>query len=400
MPLRPPAGFISAFYDPLNNPNAPTIGTATGGDASASVAFTPPANVGGSAISLYGARSTPENITATAASSPISVTGLTNGTAYTFAVWATNTYGPSAFSGASNSVTPVAPPIGLFGGGNSGTRTNVINQIIITTTGNATDFGDLTVARTEPGACASSVRGVWAGGETNTHTNIIDYVTIASAGNATDFGDLLTTRYALSGCSNDTRGIFSGGYGASDVNNIEYITIASTGDATDFGDLLSTYYGTANCASPTRGIIAGGESNNASPPGASNVIQYITIASTGNALDFGDLAQTTGVTTGCSSATRGLILGGANSGAPVNVISYITIASLGNATDFGDLLAAQRDAAACSSSIRGVYGGGSGPSNVIQYVTIATTGNATDFGDLQAATSRLAACSNAHGGLS
>jgi hypothetical protein len=93
-------------------------------------------------------------------------------------------------------------------------------------------------------------------------------------------------------------------------------------------------------------------------------------------------------------------LGGANSGAPVNVISYITIASLGNATDFGDLLAAQRDAAACSSSIRGVYGGGSGPSNVIQYVTIATTGNATDFGDLQAATSRLAACSNAHGGLS
>ena len=86
MPLRPPAGFISAFYDPLNNPNAPTIGTATGGDTTASVAFTPPSNVGGSAISLYGVRSTPDSVTATAASSPISVTGLTNGTPYTFAV--------------------------------------------------------------------------------------------------------------------------------------------------------------------------------------------------------------------------------------------------------------------------------------------------------------------------
>ena len=91
MPLRPPAGFISAFYDPLNNPNAPTIGTATAGDESASVAFTAPANVGGSAISSYSALSTPGGVVASAASSPISVTGLSNGTAYTFAVWATNT---------------------------------------------------------------------------------------------------------------------------------------------------------------------------------------------------------------------------------------------------------------------------------------------------------------------
>ena len=287
-------------------------------------------------------------------------------------------------------------PIGLFGGGSG---LNVINKIIISTTGNATDFGDLTTTRTGLGACASSVRGVWAGSEVGgTRSNIIDYVTFATAGNALDFGDLLATRYALSGCSNSTRGIFNGGYEASDVNKIEYITIASTGDATDFGDLLSTYYGTASFASPTRGIIAGGESNNASPPGESNVIQYITIATTGNATDFGDLTQKTGATSGCSSATRGLVFGGKNAGAPVNVIEYITIASLGNATDFGDLLTAQRDAAACSSSTRGVYGGGDS-SNVIQYVTIATTGNSTDFGDLQGIARSLAACSNVHGGL-
>jgi hypothetical protein len=107
MSKRYPAGFISAFYDPLKNPDAPTIGTATGGNNSASVAFTPPANVGGSAISEYYAISDPSRITASAASSPINVTGLTNGTAYTFRVWALNTYGPSAFSGTSNSATPV-----------------------------------------------------------------------------------------------------------------------------------------------------------------------------------------------------------------------------------------------------------------------------------------------------
>ena len=106
MSLRPPAGFIRPGYDPLKNPNAPTIGTATGGDASASVSFTPPANVGGSAITAYYAVSNPDQITGTGASSPVSVTGLTNGTAYTFTVWAENTYGPSPYSAASGSVTP------------------------------------------------------------------------------------------------------------------------------------------------------------------------------------------------------------------------------------------------------------------------------------------------------
>ena len=108
MSKRYPSGFISTFYDPLKNPNAPTIGTATAGDASASVAFTAPSNVGGSAITEYNARSTPGNVTASAASSPINVTGLTNGTAYTFTVKASNSAGESANSDASNEVTPAS----------------------------------------------------------------------------------------------------------------------------------------------------------------------------------------------------------------------------------------------------------------------------------------------------
>ena len=82
-------------------------------------------------------------------------------------------------------------------------------------------------------------------------------------------------------------------------------------------------------------------------------------------------------------------------------IDYITIATTGNATDFGDLTSTRRYLSACSSSTRGVFGGGGGPTtNTIDYITIATTGNAEDFGDLTVARSELAACSNGHGGLS
>lgn len=87
-------------------PDAPTIGTATAGDAEATVAFTPPAYNGGAAITGYTATSSPGGLTGTGASSPITVTGLSNGTAYTFTVTATNSVGTGAPSAASNSVTP------------------------------------------------------------------------------------------------------------------------------------------------------------------------------------------------------------------------------------------------------------------------------------------------------
>jgi len=122
MSMRYPAGFISAFYNPLQNPDAPTIGTATTSSVTTlSITFTAPTNVGGSAITSYvaTAKRTSDGVlfTASGASSPITVTGLT-AVPFTVTVVAVNSYGPSASSAASNSITPALPAIGqAFGGG-------------------------------------------------------------------------------------------------------------------------------------------------------------------------------------------------------------------------------------------------------------------------------------------
>ncbi len=101
-------GSDASFTTSACVPGAPTIGTATAGDTSASVAFSAPGSNGGAAITGYTATSSPGGLTGTCASSPCTVTGLTNGTAYTFTVTATNSAGTGSASAASNSVTPKA----------------------------------------------------------------------------------------------------------------------------------------------------------------------------------------------------------------------------------------------------------------------------------------------------
>jgi hypothetical protein len=65
------------------------------------------------------------------------------------------------------------------------------------------------------------------------------YWIISSAGDAQDFGDLITARRSSGGCSNATgdRGLFAGGEAAVKLNSIDYITISSLGNANDFGDI-------------------------------------------------------------------------------------------------------------------------------------------------------------------
>ena len=100
----------SSPVTPATLPGPPTGLTATPGDGTASVAFTAPANAGGSAIINYTATSTPGGITGNATTSPVLITGLTDGTAYTFTIVATNGVGPSVASAASTAVTPASVP--------------------------------------------------------------------------------------------------------------------------------------------------------------------------------------------------------------------------------------------------------------------------------------------------
>ncbi|MFB2729635.1 putative Ig domain-containing protein, partial [Shewanella mangrovisoli] len=90
-------------------PDAPVVGTATAGNGQASVTFTAPTNNGGATITTYTVTSNPGGFTGTGASSPIAVTGLTNGVSYTFTVTATNSAGTGSASAASNSITPASP---------------------------------------------------------------------------------------------------------------------------------------------------------------------------------------------------------------------------------------------------------------------------------------------------
>ena len=176
------------------------------------------------------------------------------------------------------------------------------------------------------------------------------------------------------------RGVFGGGIQTPvNVNIIEYINIVSTGNAIDFGDLVSARDSVSSLSSSTRGVFSGGGPS-------SNILEYITIASTGNTQDFGDMTISTGHHTSASNETRGLNAGGPESVSPLNTIDYITIASTGNAVDFGDLTQARWFAGGGrSNSTRAIFcAGWLSPAtgyNIIDFVTIATLGNAQDFGD-------------------
>jgi hypothetical protein len=243
----------------------------------------------------------------------------------------------------------------------------------------------------------ATARGVFAAGGIagDAGVNTIDYISIATTGNATDFGDLVTPASVGGAASSVTRGVISIGQ---DENNgdaasakLEYVTIATTGNATTFGDLTLARFGATGLSNSTRALFGGGRVGGT----RYNTIDYITIASTGNATDFGDMRVATYVVAGSGSSTRGLFSGGFD-GAVSNEIQYVTIATTGNTTDFGDLTEARSDNGGCSNSTRSLVGGGynGGRSNVIDYVTIATTGNAVDFGDISTANYGLTACSS------
>ena len=303
--------------------------------------------------------------------------------------------------------------IGGFGPTNS-SRFLSIDVVNIQTQGNATTFGDLlstTVGAGNDGSmgCGNEIRGVIGGGNGPSGTAAyIQYITTASEGNAINFGNLSQTRFRGSGLASSTRGIFGAGRVPSSVNTVDYVEIMTLGNALDFGDLLDASNMPGSVSSPTRGLFNGGHTG-------ITRISAITIASTGNAFDFGDDLFEGGYTHGGgSTGVRGVWAGGyaSTSGSPYPInkmarsIRGVTIASGGNAVDFGELKRANGFTyiAGLSDKTRACWGGGYVLSpavqlNTIEYFQMNSGGNAKDFGDLNIHRSILSSLSDSHGGL-
>ncbi len=261
----------------------------------------------------------------------------------------------------------------------------------------------------------ASGRGLFAGGYgpylsgSNYGAKNIEYINIATQGNSRSFGDLVDGQGLMDATSSSTRMITSGGYnssfGAGAVQDIQYVTMASEGNAIDFGDQTQNTYGTGACSSSTRALIMGGNRMPNSSPyddgnDGNNTICYIEIATIGNALDFGDMSQRRAYPGSCGSSVRAVIFGGyANEIGAGGIRSMETVnyGSKGNGIDFGDLVEAGSGHAK-SNSVKGIMAGTSGGSgtytSVIQSVSIQSLGNAVYFGDRIAGEGNGNACSS------
>tara|TARA_B100001250_G_scaffold192620_1_gene165570 strand:+ start:214 stop:1245 length:1032 start_codon:yes stop_codon:yes gene_type:complete len=289
---------------------------------------------------------------------------------------------------------------GFAGMGNEGSPYAVANirYFNLSSTGNASSFGNLTVARrngagVSGGGGETATRGIWGAGAGADPPgpwgivyNILDYITIANTGNATDFGDLNWAGDNIGGAvSNGIRGVLSNGFNYHyssaylACGRMDYYEIATTGNATNYGNLGSPspsylYWGSACGSDEGRGLFG------ALAGSCNNCIYYINIPTTGDASNFGNLTQRH-PTASCSDGSRGTWWGNGDNA----TIDYVTIATTSSSSDFGDMNPGVNYACGVANDTWGTVSGGNnddGYKSDIQYVTIQTTGNAQNFGNL------------------
>ena len=256
---------------------------------------------------------------------------------------------------------------------------NRLDYITIQTTGNATSLGSSGTTRVSPAGLSGNGRGLYAGGReapSNNQLTQIRYMTLISQSSTNVFGQLTTATRHSGGCSDGLRGLYMGGHGGSGM--IDYVTIASTGNAQDFGDLTGGGNGGAAGNNAVRGVYQS----------FYNDLQYVTIQSTGNASDFGDYTggnrDDNCAATGDEAHDRIVFGPGEGPSTSQKRMDYVTVSTTGNATEFGNLSFQSIKRGGLSDGSRGMWVGSSTPSygDRIDYITLANTGNGTDFGNL------------------
>ena len=205
-------------------------------------------------------------------------------------------------------------------------------------------------------------------------------------------------QFTVTGASG--RGVFGGGVDTTDL--LSYINISSTGNALNFGTMFEGGAERSCCSNATRGLFNGGAN-----PGHIDTIEYITIASEGKGIDFGNAfadSLNRSAKGAVASSTRAVWAGGWGPGNE-NIIEYVEINTTGNSLDFGDLVQPSHGIRGASNGVRGIYAGGyknpTSPSSTSKYehITISSFGSAVLTGELINAPARPMSFSNSIRGV-
>ena len=284
---------------------------------------------------------------------------------------------------------------GYMSGGNP--IVNTIQKFSFTSDENATDVGDLTIARQGPSGQSSNISGYTSGGYGGGKRNTIDKFSFASGGNASDVGDLTVARQHSAGQSSSTSGYASAGPPASSLGIIEKFPFSTDENATNIGTLTEGKYFGSGQSSQTHGYVSGGRGTGPTGTTYLSTIDKFPFTVDENATDVADLASVRIYSAGQSSGTHGYASGGQSApiGSPVpsatqtSTIEKFPFSSDANATEVGNLSTTKQAAVGQSSNISGYTSGGDNPSpgllNTIDKFPFASDGTASDVGDLLAA---------------
>ena len=277
---------------------------------------------------------------------------------------------------------PMGGDRGFSMAGTGPSTDDVVEYWDLTTTSNAQTFGNtLTTDINWSAACGNGTRVINHEAYSNISTyDTISYITSATLGNAVDFGNTFHQRVGEAAASNGTYGIFGAGYGATGpapysgpagrLDDIDYVTISTTGNAADWGDVLPTNRSYLACADNSSYVLfagglcdaGGGSPYSSSSNVAGEIYKLSTTVGSGGTL-IGDLSDDRGILKGAESPTRALFMGGliGSSSTASNwcdIIDYMDFASEGNATDFGNLVRGNAYGGACSNDTTAAYFGG------------------------------------------
>ena len=295
------------------------------------------------------------------------------------------------------------PPVNNSTTGSLNASYPTIQYFDTTTPGNASSFGSLNAgyvnaslnnatnswASYMAGNMSNGTRALIGGGSGyQAYTDAIQYFTCATSSNTALFGTLSTSAFDKAGASDGTKALINGGDGGN-TSQIDYVTIDTLGNAQDFGDFPSSSR-KAN-AGFSDGVKCVWNSTNGD-------YEYVTAATLGNASSFGTaVTSRQRAVTAHGNTTYGLTMGGygyTSTWTELNVMEYVTIATPGNATDWGSTLPQNRDRAAGTGNENTAFCAGGHTdystyqdadvfSNTIYAISMTTPGNnATDFGDL------------------